>query len=140
MDKKYFSISEVSEILSITPNALRKLETRDDKISIKKIKTRRYYILKDIEYIAKKLGVDLNATDLICYNQIQKPKKSPKNDSPQLKFPIPEVKNKQKQISPQNPISSISQIEIEREDKFKILKTIATLSYHKHVLSRILNQ
>lgn len=51
--KKYFSISETSEITSLPINKLRYIEKSDPKIKVTKIRERRYYTRQHIDYIRK---------------------------------------------------------------------------------------
>ena len=52
---KYYSIAEVSEILSISKANLRYLETTIKKFRIKKIRARRYYTESNIHQLKAKL-------------------------------------------------------------------------------------
>lgn len=54
ISKKYFSIAEVSEMTNIPDYKLRYIEKSNPNIEIVKIRGRRYYTLKDIEYINQK--------------------------------------------------------------------------------------
>ena len=52
--KKYFSISEVAKITNLPLHKLRYIEKIDDQVIINKIRGRRYYSKKTIEYINKR--------------------------------------------------------------------------------------
>ena len=51
MDKKYFAISEVADILNIPAHKLRYLEKITKHMRIKKLRGRRYYTKENIERI-----------------------------------------------------------------------------------------
>lgn len=55
--KKYFSISEVSEITGVPQYKLRYLEKSDSKIEIFQIRGRRYYTASDVESIKQKFNI-----------------------------------------------------------------------------------
>lgn len=53
LTKKYFSISEACEMCSLAPHKLRYIDKIDKKISIVKIRGRRYYTMENIKYLIK---------------------------------------------------------------------------------------
>jgi len=60
MTKKYYLISEVQQILAVPTHKLRYLEKITNKLNIFKIKGRRYYTTKDIEYLKNYLTPQKN--------------------------------------------------------------------------------
>lgn len=53
LTKKYFSISEACDMCALAPHKLRYIDKSDEKISIIKIRGRRYYTLENINYLIK---------------------------------------------------------------------------------------
>lgn len=53
LTKKYFSISETCDMCAVAPHKLRYIDKSDKKISIIKIRGRRYYTLENINYLIK---------------------------------------------------------------------------------------
>jgi len=53
LTKKYFSISEACDMCALAPHKLRYIDKNDEKISIVKIRGRRYYTLENINYLIK---------------------------------------------------------------------------------------
>ena len=51
LTKKYFSISEACDMCSLAPHKLRYIDKIDKKMSIVKIRGRRYYTLENINYL-----------------------------------------------------------------------------------------
>lgn len=81
--KKYFSISEVSEIIGLPEHKLRYIEKTNNKIKITKIRGRRYYKTSDIQLIQKEYcgivialppGSDIKISDSVLVQEGQKPK------------------------------------------------------------------
>lgn len=77
LDKKYFSISEVSKILDIPPHRLKYLEQTKAGFEVIHIKGRRYYTANDIELLRERLHIphptiadsmDINNTKPRQYN------------------------------------------------------------------------
>lgn len=62
MYKKYYTIKEVTEILSIADYKLRYLEKTSPDLAIQKIRGRRYYQISDIEKLKIVLKSDNNRT------------------------------------------------------------------------------
>ncbi|MGI4776188.1 MAG: MerR family transcriptional regulator [Janthinobacterium lividum] len=61
--KKYYTIGEVTRSLEVSASQLRYVEKILPKLSVSKIKGRRYYTIADIELIKGKIG------QLIIYNK-----------------------------------------------------------------------
>lgn len=57
IDKKYFSIKEVSDITGIPAYKLRYLEKSTSKIDVFQVRGRRYYTIDDINVIKEKFGI-----------------------------------------------------------------------------------
>lgn len=53
LTKKYFSISEACDMCALAPHKLRYIDKSDKKISIIKIRGRRYYTIENIDYLIK---------------------------------------------------------------------------------------
>lgn len=53
LTKKYFSISEACDMCALAPHKLRYIDKSDRKISIVKIRGRRYYTIENIDYLIK---------------------------------------------------------------------------------------
>lgn len=53
LTRKYFSISEACDMCALAPHKLRYIDKSDKKISIVKIRGRRYYTIENIEYLIK---------------------------------------------------------------------------------------
>ncbi|MDP5110232.1 MAG: MerR family transcriptional regulator [Rickettsiaceae bacterium] len=53
LTKKYFSISEACNMCALAPHKLRYIDKSDEKISIIKIRGRRYYTKENIDYLIK---------------------------------------------------------------------------------------
>ena len=51
LTKKYFSISEACDMCALAPHKLRYIDKIDKKMSIVKIRGRRYYTLENINYL-----------------------------------------------------------------------------------------
>lgn len=59
LTKKYFSISEACDMCSLAPHKLRYIDKIDKKMSIVKIRGRRYYTMENIDYLIKTYsGID----------------------------------------------------------------------------------
>lgn len=64
LTKKYFSISEACDMCGLAPHKLRYIDKSDKKISIVKIRGRRYYTIENIDYIIKTYS-HLDQTNMI---------------------------------------------------------------------------
>lgn len=53
LTKKYYSISEVCDMCALAPHKLRYIDKSDEKISIVRIRGRRYYTIENIDYLIK---------------------------------------------------------------------------------------
>lgn len=53
LTKKYFSISEACDMCALAPHKLRYIDKSDKKISIIKIRGRRYCTIENIDYLIK---------------------------------------------------------------------------------------
>ena len=53
LTKKYFSISEAKDMCSLASHKLRYIDKVDKKISIVRIRGRRYYTIENINYLIK---------------------------------------------------------------------------------------
>ena len=76
LTKKYFSISEACDMCALAPHKLRYIDKIDKKMSIVKIRGRRYYNLENINYliqtysdikepIIKKSSIRIENTEII---------------------------------------------------------------------------
>ena len=80
-DKKYYSISEVSELCSVKPHTLRFWEREfNDLKPITRKGNRRYYQKKDIEIIRK--IQELLYSEGLTISGVKRKLKSPKEDKP----------------------------------------------------------
>jgi hypothetical protein len=60
LSKKYFSITEASDMRALAAHKLRYIDKTDQNISIVKIRGRRYYTMDNIEYLVEKYSdIDL---------------------------------------------------------------------------------
>lgn len=57
IDKKYYSIKEVSDLTGIPAYKLRYLEKSASKIDVFQVRGRRYYTIGDIDAIKEKFGI-----------------------------------------------------------------------------------
>ncbi len=58
--KKYYTIKEIQQILAVPSYRLRYLEKITDKLNIFKIKGRRHYTIKDLEFLKRSLSSQKN--------------------------------------------------------------------------------
>jgi MerR HTH family regulatory protein len=56
---RYYSITEVGQMLNVSVNQLRYLEKNTPKLEVLRIKNRRYYTKKDIETLRSKIGKNI---------------------------------------------------------------------------------
>lgn len=57
MQKKYYSISEVSSKLNIPDYTIRYFEKSNPNFKVKKLRNRRYYTIEDIEIIRESISL-----------------------------------------------------------------------------------
>lgn len=70
-EHKYYTIAEISEMLTISHPNLRYLERTMSNLKVKKIRGRRYYSEKNLEILEKKLGKDAIREDEPSFQSIE---------------------------------------------------------------------
>ena len=112
LTKKYFSISEACDMCALAPHKLRYIDKIDKKMSIVKIRGRRYYTMENINYLIKK------------YSDIEEPI----NKQPSIKIKNAEITNRQ-------PITTDNNSQI----NYQFLERIDQLIKNFHTLAERLN-
>lgn len=109
LTKKYFSISEACNMCALAPHKLRYIDKIDKKMSIVKIRGRRYYTMENINYLIK------------TYSDIEEPT----NRQPSIKIENTKITNQQP-ISTADNIQQINYQFLERIDQ--LIKNFHTLA------------
>jgi DNA-binding transcriptional MerR regulator len=70
-ENKYYTIAEISDLLSISQSNLRYLEKSLHNLKVKKIRGRRYYSIKNLEILQNKLSKSVDMSPKPLKKEIQ---------------------------------------------------------------------